>query len=64
MSSDQQNPRSSEQQYDTIDRVGVRLRRPRAHVRDDRDETVAGRYMQKRPGFQQQTRDALSSRPT
>jgi DNA invertase Pin-like site-specific DNA recombinase len=57
MSSDKQNPRSPEQQFDTIDQTLRRLGHPWVHVGDYRDDGVSGRYLTKRAGFRQLLRD-------
>jgi DNA invertase Pin-like site-specific DNA recombinase len=57
MSSDQQNARSPEQQFDTIDHLISRLNHPWVHVRDYRDDGISGRYLRKRHGFQEMLRD-------
>jgi DNA invertase Pin-like site-specific DNA recombinase len=57
MSSDQQNPRSPEQQFDTIDQTLRRLGYPWVHVRDYRDDGISGRYIARRTGFQELLRD-------
>jgi DNA invertase Pin-like site-specific DNA recombinase len=57
MSSDHQNARSPEQQFDTIDHLIGRLNHPWHHVRDYRDDGISGRYLRKRPGFQQMLHD-------
>jgi DNA invertase Pin-like site-specific DNA recombinase len=62
MSSDQQNPRSPEQQFDTIDRVLRTAGSPWVHVGDYRDDGVSGRYLSKRAGFQQMLQDVRSGR--
>ena len=60
MSTDQQNERSPDQQFDTIARLVARQGRPWVHVRDYRDDGISGRYMKKRPGFQQMLADIRS----
>lgn len=57
MSSDKQNPRSPDQQFDNIDQIRRRLGAPWVHVGDYRDNACSGRYMKKRPGFQAMLRD-------
>jgi DNA invertase Pin-like site-specific DNA recombinase len=61
MSSDQQNPRSPEQQFDTIAQTLRRLGYPWVHVRDYRDDGVSGRYVARRTGFQEMLRDIRTS---
>jgi DNA invertase Pin-like site-specific DNA recombinase len=57
MSSDQQNPRSPEQQFrtinDTLQRFGYRW----ITVRDYRDDAKSGKFMRGRPEFQQMLED-------
>ena len=60
MSSDQQNPRSPEQQFETVGRLIERLGRPWVHVADYRDDGISGRYLAKRPGFQRMLADIRS----
>lgn len=57
MSSDDQNPRSPQQQQDTIEATLRRLGYPWTVVRVYADEGVSGRYMRRRPGFQNMLRD-------
>lgn len=57
MSSDLQNPRSPDQQFDSIDQEKRRQGRPWVHLRDYRDDARSGRYMKKRPGLQEMLRD-------
>ena len=57
MSDPQQNARSPEQQFDTVDSVVKRLGHPWVHVRDYRDNAVSGRYLKKRTGYQQMLSD-------
>lgn len=52
MSSEEQNPRSPEQQFDDIDRTKKKQRRDNwGHVKTYRDDGISGRYYRKRPGF-------------
>jgi site-specific DNA recombinase len=60
MSSDDQNPRSPEQQFDTVEMIRQRLHYPWRHVTDYRDDGISGRYMQKRLGFQTMLNDIRS----
>src|SRR5438046_1884030 len=60
MSSDQQNARSPDQQFDTIDHLVRRLGHPWVHVRDYRDDGISGRYLRKRVDFQQMLQDIRS----
>jgi site-specific DNA recombinase len=62
MSTDIQNPRSPEQQYESIDLALRRAGHAWAHVRDYRDDAISGRYVGKRPGFQQMLEDLRSKR--
>src|SRR6516162_1272765 len=57
MSSDDQNPRSPQQQRDTIEAILRRLGYPWNVVRVYVDEGVSGRYIRRRPGFQNMLRD-------
>ena len=57
MSDPQQNARSPEQQFDTVDSVVKRLGHPWIHVRDYRDDGISGRYLKKRTGYQQMLSD-------
>ena len=60
MSSDHQNARSPDQQFDTIDHLVRRLGHPWVHVRDYRDDGISGRYLRKRVDFQQMLQDIRS----
>jgi site-specific DNA recombinase len=57
MSSDQQNPRSPQQQSDTIDQVMLRQGYRWIHVADYTDAAISGRYVAKRPNFQRMLHD-------
>ncbi|MBL8792400.1 MAG: recombinase family protein [Planctomycetia bacterium] len=57
MSSDKQNPRSPDQQFDSISGVIRRQGHRWVHLRDYRDDARSGRYMMKRPGLQTMLRD-------
>lgn len=57
MSSERQNPRSPDQQFDTIDTLRTRLGYPWVHVKTYRDDGISGRYMKKRAGLQAMLRD-------
>ena len=57
MSTDKQNPRSPDQQFDSIDQVRRRQGTPWVHLCDYRDNARSGRYMKRRPGFQAMLRD-------
>ena len=48
MSTDQQNERSPDQQFDTIAHLLGRLGHPWVHVGDYRDDGISGRYLRKR----------------
>ena len=50
MSSDQQNPRSPEQQFETVGRLIERLGRPWVHVADYRDDGISGRLSRQEAG--------------
>ena len=52
MSTDQQNVRSPEQQFDAIERVLKQKGYPWVHVGDYRDDGISGRKMLGRPGLQ------------
>ena len=56
MSSDQQNPRSPDQQFDEIRRTIERQKLPWRVVGQFRDDGISGRYMSRRPGFQDMMR--------
>jgi DNA invertase Pin-like site-specific DNA recombinase len=62
MSSEMQNPRSPEQQYDNIDLILGRAGYTWSHARDYRDDAISGRFVTKRPGFQQMLSDLKSGR--
>ncbi|HEY1376062.1 MAG TPA: recombinase family protein [Gemmataceae bacterium] len=57
MSSDKQNPRSPDQQFDTIEEFRKRAGYPWAHVGSYRDDAISGRYVKRRPQLQQMLRD-------
>ena len=57
MSSDRQNKRSPEQQFDTIDETIKRLGYPWIPVQTYRDDGVSGQYVKRRLGFQGMLRD-------
>ena len=57
MSSDDQNPRSPQQQRDTIEAALRRLGYPWVVVDAYADEAVSGRYLRRRAGFQQMLSD-------
>jgi DNA invertase Pin-like site-specific DNA recombinase len=57
MSSDEQNPRSPQQQRDTIEAMLQRLGYPWTIVKVYVDEAVSGRYLRRRTAFQQMLRD-------
>lgn len=62
MSSERQNPRSPDQQFDNIQETLCRQGRSWVPVRDYRDDGISGRYMKKRPGLQQMLHDIRSGR--
>lgn len=62
MSTDRQNPRSPEQQFDSIERTLTSCGYPWVHVADYRDDGVSGRYVRSRPGLQQMLRRIRDSR--
>src|SRR5436190_6993204 len=64
MSSDQQNPRSPAQQFDTIEATKKRCGYPWRHVADYRDDAIKGAFVQKRPGLQQMLADIRNGRIT
>ncbi|MFV1965742.1 MAG: recombinase family protein, partial [Pirellulaceae bacterium] len=51
MSSDQQNPRSPDQQFQTIDDTLKRCGYTWNHIKDYRDDAKSGRYKRKRPSY-------------
>jgi DNA invertase Pin-like site-specific DNA recombinase len=51
MSSDEQNPRSPDQQFDMIDDTKRRNGLSWVHLRDFRDDAITGRLVRRRPGF-------------
>ncbi len=57
MSDDTQNPNSPEQQFAEIERVMQLQKRPWRILRDYRDDGIKGKYIGKRPAFQQMLRD-------
>ena len=63
MSSDMQNPRSPEQQFDTIAGVIRRAGYPWVHLTDYRDDGKSGRYMRKRPGHSWESERTLVVAP-
>lgn len=62
MSTDRQNPRSPDQQFDTIDCTLKRTGYPWVHVADYRDDGKSGRYIRKRPAFLRLLEDIRSER--
>jgi DNA invertase Pin-like site-specific DNA recombinase len=64
MSSELQNPRSPEQQFDEIEREVKRSGCPWIHVKDYRDDGISGRYASKRPGFSQMLEDIKTRKIT
>lgn len=57
MSTDQQNPRSPDQQFDTINDLIRRRNLPWTEVGSYRDDGVSGRLIRRRPGFQKMRED-------
>jgi DNA invertase Pin-like site-specific DNA recombinase len=57
MSTERQNPRSPDQQFDTIETTRARLGYPWVLVQTYRDDGVSGRFMRKRQGLQAMLRD-------
>lgn len=57
MSDDKQNPRSPEQQFDTIHLTLRRLGLNWTHLCDYRDDGITGRLLRKRLGYQQMLQD-------
>lgn len=53
MSDPGQNPRSPDQQSDTVDETAQRLRYPWHFLRSYRDDGISGRLVRRRPQFQQ-----------
>ena len=64
MSSDMQNPRSPEQQFDTIEATLRRSGYSWSHRGDYRDDGKSGRYVRKRTGFCKMLEDILLGRVT
>ncbi len=63
MSDEQQNPRSPDQQFDTIGTTLSRCGyRNWVHQRDYRDDGRSGRFIHKRPGFNQLLQDVQTGR--
>ncbi len=62
MSHESQNPRSPDQQFDTIDVELKRAAYQWAHVVDYRDDAISGRLLRKRPGFCQMLNDVKTGR--
>jgi site-specific DNA recombinase len=60
MSGDDQNPRSPQQQRDTIAQVLRRRGHPWVHLADYTDAAISGRYVAKRPALQRLLRDIRS----
>lgn len=60
MSSDLQNPRSPEQQRDTITKTIQQLGYPWIVIETFRDDAISGRYVRKRPGLQEMLRGITS----
>ena len=62
MSSDKQNPRSPDQQFDTIEATRKRCGYPWLHVCDYRDDAKTGLYVRRRPALQKLLSDISSGR--
>jgi len=62
MSTDMQNPRSPDQQHDTIEETKTRGRRPWRNIGEYRDNGVSGKYAKKRAGFDRMIRDIKSGK--
>lgn len=62
MSSDRQNPRSPDQQIDTINHLVQNQSLPWTIVKTYRDDGVSGRYSRKRPQYRQMISDLKSGR--
>jgi DNA invertase Pin-like site-specific DNA recombinase len=60
MSSDAQNPRSPDQQFQVIDDTVVKQGYPWVHLRDYRDDGVTGKYLKRRHGFSAMLADIRS----
>jgi site-specific DNA recombinase len=60
MSGDNQNPRSPDQQFDSVAQTLARLGHPWRHLRDYRDDAITGKYMFRRKGFAQMIQDIRS----
>jgi DNA invertase Pin-like site-specific DNA recombinase/DNA-binding CsgD family transcriptional regulator len=52
-----QNKRSPDQQFSTIDETIARCKYPWIHAQTYRDDGISGRFLRKRPGFQRMLRD-------
>ena len=57
MSSDEQNPRSPDQQFDEIHRTVKRQNLPWSVIATYRDDGITGRVIRKRPGLMQLIQD-------
>lgn len=62
MSSDQQNPRSPEQQLETIQETLARKKLPWKIVKIYRDDSITGRFSSRRPGYKSMLQDLKSGR--
>jgi DNA invertase Pin-like site-specific DNA recombinase len=60
MSSDLQNPRSPDQQFQVIDDTIAKLGYPWGNLRDYRDDGVTGKYLRRRTGFSAMLADIRS----
>jgi DNA invertase Pin-like site-specific DNA recombinase len=64
MSSEKQNPRSPDQQFDTVETTRTRLGYPWVQVKTYRDDGISGRFMKKRTGLQAMLREIEIGRVT
>jgi DNA invertase Pin-like site-specific DNA recombinase len=64
MSSDRQNPRSPDQQFDTIEATKRRCGYPWQFVADYRDDAKKGLFVRKRPALQKMLKDIENDRIT
>lgn len=62
VSSDKQNPRSPDQQFENILKMVKSLHRPWICVGRYRDDGISGRHTDRRPSFQRMQRDLKSRR--
>jgi DNA invertase Pin-like site-specific DNA recombinase/uncharacterized protein (DUF433 family) len=64
MSSEKQNPRSPDQQFDTVETTRTRLGYPWVQVKTYRDDGISGRFIRKRTGLQAMLREIEIGRVT